>query len=101
MIQLKEARTLLIQAQELLEDLDGLELEDYDSVNNHTHSDLSVAERKSLRLELAQASKDLLMLVDLCTAAGQLVKLRYWDYKGELDTLEALGIEKEETPAPA
>jgi hypothetical protein len=92
-----EVQRVLEDALELIEDLDGLELDDETAITDRPGTEL--------RAERAQASKDLLLLVDRLTLAASLmkrdtmpaghlelaaalVKNSYWVYKGEPDPLE-------------
>lgn len=86
MIDLSQTRRILNDAWEVLEDLDGLDLEDPQSITAHRQS----AEARAAREERAQASRDLLMLADRLAAAEATVRDRYWKFKGEDSIFEAV-----------
>jgi len=75
MIDLTLAKNALLQAEEILGELDGLDLDDGDAVYSQPRSELREAR--------AQTSKDMLLLVDKLTLSALLVKDAYWVFKGE------------------
>lgn len=83
MIDLTRARHVLSSAKELLDDLDGVDLDDSNAIYAQGQS--------NIRQERAQASKDLLQLADQLDLAGQLVRNAYWSFRGEPDPLEDAG----------
>lgn len=84
MIDLSKARAVLQDAQELIDDLDGLDIDDTAAVLEQGRTSPRVA---ASRQERAQASKDLLLLQDRLEMAASLVKSAYWVMKGEDDPL--------------
>lgn len=80
MIDLSKARDALLRAEELFDQLDGYDIDDLDAVASQGKS--------KIREEKAQASKDLLLLVDQFEMVAHLVKNAYWTFKGEEDYLE-------------
>jgi hypothetical protein len=85
MIDLTTARQVLLKTEELFEDLDGLDLSDEAAVLEQGRT---TPKRANLRQERAQASKDLLLLVDRFELLAQLVKDSYWKFKGEGSAFE-------------
>lgn len=80
MIDLTAARRAMDDAQELLDDLDGLEISDERAITQ--------SPKTKLREERARASKDLLLLVSRLKMAASLTENAYWIFKGEPDILE-------------
>lgn len=78
MIDLTQTRTIINDAWEILEDLDGLDLDDGDGIVENRNNSAA----KQARIERAQTSRDLLMLADRLAAAEATVRQTYWKFKG-------------------
>lgn len=81
MIDLTQSRKVLEDAWEMLEDLDGLELQD-EAITTRRPGQNN-AKAQEARAERAQASRDLLLLADALAAAEATVRQAYWKYKGQ------------------
>lgn len=77
MIDLSMVRACLATATQLIEDLDGKELDETDAVTSQS--------RGELRKVKAQRSQDLQLLATRLELAGALVRNEYWYARGEQD----------------
>lgn len=79
MINLSAARRALTDAQDLIERLDGRELDETTAIVSQS--------RGAARKERAQMSQDLQLLATRLELAAQLARVEYWYARGEHDPL--------------
>lgn len=77
MINLKAARRAIDDAVQLIEDLDGRELDETHAITSQS--------RGALRKEKAQMSQDLQLIATRLELAASLVRVEYWHARGEGD----------------
>lgn len=79
MINLNRVRAVLSEVQALVDDLDGVDLDETDALTSQT---------KSKKREIkAQRSQDLNLLATRLELAANLVRVEYWYARGEQDPL--------------
>lgn len=91
MIDLAHARKIFVDAEELFEDLDGLDLPEIDDITDQVPRGAakpSRAEIIRIKSERAQASRDLMMLADRLAACEAVVRDAYWKFRGEESVFE-------------
>lgn len=79
MIELNRVRNVLAEVQELVETLDGVDLDETDALTSQSKS-------KS-RAEKAARSQELQLLANRLELAASLVRVEYWHARGESDPL--------------
>jgi hypothetical protein len=87
-IELSCLRKALAEVVEVLEDLDGRDLDEVDALTDQS--------KGAARVERARMSQDLNFMADRLALAEQLVRHEYWKARGESDILiedaKSLGI---------
>lgn len=79
MIDMSRVRAVLNEVDDLIDDLDGFDLDETDAVTNQSKGD-------ARRLK-AQKSQDLQLLANRLELAAALVRIEYWAARGASDPL--------------
>lgn len=79
LIDFKMVRDVLQDIGELVDDLDGIDLDESDAITSQS--------KGRHRQERARISQDLNLLADRLDLAAQLVRVQYWKARGEEDPL--------------
>jgi len=79
MIDLNRVRAVLDEVDELIEDLDGLDLDETDAVTSQSKGEA--------RRFKAQKSQDMQLLANRLELAAALVRIEYWAARGNGDPL--------------
>ena len=79
MIDLAAVRSVLMEVESLVAQLDGLELDDTDALSSQS--------KGAARKEKAQRSQELQLLAVRLELAASLVRNEYWFARGEVDPL--------------
>lgn len=88
MIDLSRVREVLKECETLIDDLDGVDLDDSDAVTSQS--------KGQLRQARAQMSQDLQLLATRFELAASLTRVEYWFARGETDPLDPGREEREE-----
>lgn len=86
-VDLSQVRTVLAEITTLVENLDGIDLDETDAVRSQS--------KGRSRQERAQASQDMNLLASRFELCAQLVRVQYWAARGEADPLAWTAIGRE------
>lgn len=84
MINLTRVRDVLAEIEELVDDLDGIDLDETKAVESQT--------KGKARQERARRSQELQLLGNRLELAASLVRIEYWHARGEQDPLDPARI---------